>query len=78
MTVKRRYNKRLEQGLPVSLCNAMEEMRLSWMLEDAGGLDPIWGSRWKTLKAEIGIAKAKGEISEEQAKYLTKVYLRMD
>lgn len=76
--MKRRYNKRLEQGLPTSLCNAIEEMRLSWMLEDAGGLDPIWGSRWKTLKAEIGIAKAKGEISEEQAKYLTKVYLRMD
>lgn len=76
--MKRRYNKRLEQGLPISLCNAIEGMRLSWMLEDAGGLDPIWSSRWKTLKAEIGIAKAKGEISEEQAKYLTKVYLRMD
>lgn len=76
--MKHRYNKRLEQGLPASLCNAIEGMRLSWMLEDVGGLDPIWSSRWKTLKAEIGIAKAKGEISEVQAKYLTKVYLRID
>ena len=67
----------LEKGLPAYLQISLDNMKKSWEIEDSGGRDLHWDLYWCELNADINSAENDKAISEEQAEYLRRVYLRM-
>lgn len=67
----------LEQGLPFYLQESLEEVKKCLEILDNGGKDNLWDCKWCELNADIGTAVAERRISERQADYLRKKYLRM-
>lgn len=68
----------LEKGLPPYLARSLEAMKRSWAVEDHGEADPHWDAYWCELNADINAAENEHSISNVQARYLRRVYLRME
>lgn len=67
----------LEQGLPPYLQESLEKVKKCLEILDNGGEDKYWDCKWCELNADIGTAVVDRRISERQADYLRKKYLRM-
>ena len=67
----------LEKGLPEYLQISLGNMKKSWKIEDSGKRDLHWDLFWCELYADINSAEVDKVISQRQADYLRKVYLRM-
>jgi len=68
----------LEKGLPAYLEKSIEAMQASWSILDRGEQDLRWDVHWCDLNADINSAETEQEISNEQAWYLRRKYLRME
>lgn len=68
----------LEKGLPDYLQKSLASMIESWKIEDSGKRDLHWDIHWCDLNADINSAEIEQEISNEQAWYLRRKYLRME
>ena len=68
----------LECGLPPYLKKSLENMKMSWEIEDSGKRDMHWDIYWCDLNADINSAEIDRVISSEQAWYLREKYLRME
>lgn len=66
----------LECGLPPYLQISLDNMKKSWAIEDSGKTDIHWDLYWCELSADINSAEVDKIISNEQASYLRKKYLR--
>ena len=68
----------LEKGLPAYLQKSIAAMQASWAIIDGGGKDLHWDIYWSELNADINSAETEQEISDDQAWYLRRKYLRME
>lgn len=68
----------LEKGLPTFLKESIKLMKKSWDIIDDGKEDMMWDAYWCELNSNINCAEVEQIISEEQAWYLRKKYLRME
>lgn len=68
----------LEKGLPKYLVDSLSAMIASWKTVDSGKKDMHWDICWCELNADINSAEVGQEISNEQAWYLRRKYLRME
>ena len=67
----------LERSIPPHLTEALEKMKRSWAILDAGGEDMRWGDCWDELASSINAAEVDRVISPTHAWYLRETYLRM-
>ena len=68
----------LERGLPKYLSESLSAMIKAWEIEDSGKRDLHFDIHWCDLNADINSAETEQEISNEQAWYLRRKYLRME
>ena len=68
----------LGKGLPAYLKKSIEAMQASWAIVDKGEKDLHWDIYWSELNADINSAETEQEISNDQAWYLRRKYLRME
>ena len=68
----------LKNGFPDYLQFCIELMKKSWDTKDSGKPNFHWDLDWCQLNSEINMAELGGVISNEQADYLRKVYLRIN
>ncbi len=67
----------LEIGLPPYLGESLGRMIQCWERIDKGEEDIHWDAYWGELNSDINVAESEGSISQVQAGYLRRKYLRM-
>lgn len=68
----------LEKNLPPYLVQSISQMNEHWEKLDSHEIDNEWDLYWCNLNADINSAEIEQEITNEQARYLRKKYLRME
>lgn len=67
----------LEIGLPSSLQESIDKMKIVNQMLEEGKRDFLWDGEWRELNSEINVCEVDGIISSDQAWYLREKYLGM-